>query len=70
VATVERLLWTIDDVVQATGLSVRGVKRLVAENRLPGVVRVGRRRLFDRGALESWISLGCPEVHKAREARR
>lgn len=35
------LLWDVVDAASATGLSVRYVRRLIAERRLP-VVRIGR----------------------------
>jgi excisionase family DNA binding protein len=59
-ARVEPLLWSIDDLAYALNLSTRTIKRMARAGELPGVLKIGRRRLFDRRRLEKWIDEGCP----------
>jgi excisionase family DNA binding protein len=49
------LLWDLPQVARSLGVSHRTVKRMVAAGELPGVVRLGRRVLVSRRALERWI---------------
>jgi hypothetical protein len=58
------LLWDLTEAAAALRLSERSLKRLDAEDALPRgvVVRIGRRRLFARKALEQWVADGCPPV--------
>ncbi len=58
---VERLVWSLAEVALALGnVSTRTVKRLAVGELAHAVRRVGRRRLFDRKAIEEWVRQGCP----------
>jgi hypothetical protein len=59
-AMIEPLLWSVEQTASALCLSVSSVKRMSAAGEIPGVVKLGRRRLFDRRRLERWIADGCP----------
>jgi hypothetical protein len=51
----------------ALGVSGRALKRMAGAGELPdgAVVRVSRRRLFVKRALELWVAAGCPApIHK------
>jgi hypothetical protein len=64
----EPLLLDLTEAAAALRLSERSLKRLDAEGALPRgvVVRIGRRRLFARRALEQWVADGCPPVRGRR----
>jgi excisionase family DNA binding protein len=59
---VQPLLWDLAECAVALGVSTRTVKRMAATGELPGVVRLGRCRRFDRRRIERWIADGCPPV--------
>jgi excisionase family DNA binding protein len=65
---VARLLWDLREAAQALNISERSLKRMAAARELPGdaVVRLGRRQLFVRAALERWIAAGCPPPRRPR----
>jgi excisionase family DNA binding protein len=63
---VEVLLWDLEQAAQALNVSTKTLKRMVAGGEIPGVVRLARRRLFSRRALEQWIDQGCPPVRRGR----
>ena len=53
-----RRLATADEVLAIVPIASSSLYELVRQRRLPGVVRVGRRLLFDLDVLEEWISNG------------
>jgi len=53
-----RRLGTIDDVLAVLPLAKNSVYDAARYGRLPGVVRVGRRILFDLDVLDDWIAAG------------
>ena len=53
-----RRLGTIDDVLEVLPLPKSSVYELARYGRMPGVVRVGRRLLFDLDVLAEWIDSG------------
>lgn len=48
----EKIVWSVDDVVRATGLSRRKVSELICSGALPSS-RIGRRILLDPAAVKS-----------------
>jgi excisionase family DNA binding protein len=61
-AAVEPLLWELPVAAEALAVSTRTLKRMAAAGELPegAVVRLARRRLFNRRVLERWVETGCP----------
>ena len=53
-----RRLGTIDDVLEVLPLPKSSLYDLARYGRMPGVVRVGRRLLFDLDVLDDWIDEG------------
>ena len=53
-----RRLGTIDDVLAVLPLARNSVYDAARYGRMPGVVRVGRRVLFDLDRIEAWIDAG------------
>jgi excisionase family DNA binding protein len=53
ISTVPRLL-TIDQLAECLGITVRHVRRLVAERRVP-YVKVGRLVRFDPDSIKEWL---------------
>ena len=53
-----RRLGTIDDVREVLPLPKNSLYDLARYGRLPGVVRVGRRLLFDLDIINDWIDAG------------
>jgi excisionase family DNA binding protein len=49
-------------------VSTRTAKRLAADGTLPvgAVVKIGRRRLFNRLLVEEWVRGGCRPARRAR----
>lgn len=54
----ERRIGTIDDVLVFLPLPRSSVYELARHDRIPGVVRVGRRMLFDLVVLRRWVEAG------------
>jgi excisionase family DNA binding protein len=48
----------------ATKLAVseKTIKRLAADNALPGICRIGRSLRFNLDAVQKWLNAGCPKV--------
>jgi excisionase family DNA binding protein len=44
------------------------VWRMIAAGELPGVIRLGRRVLISRKALEEWIAASCPPIQRPHRA--
>ena len=42
-------------------LSARTIWRLRSSGKLPAPVKVGGSIRFERGTIEKWISMGCPD---------
>lgn len=53
-----RRLGTVDDVLAVLPLPKSSLYDLARYGRMPGVVRVGRRLLFDLDVLDTWIGEG------------
>ena len=53
-----RRLGNVDDVLDILPIAKSSVYDLAREGRLPGVVKVGRRLLFDLQVLDLWIERG------------
>lgn len=53
-----RRLITVAEVAERLTLTESGVYELARQNRIGGVVRVGRRVRFDPEKLEAWIEAG------------
>jgi len=53
-----RRLGTVDDVLAVLPLPKSSLYDLARYGRMPGVVRVGRRLLFDLDTLDDWIATG------------
>ncbi len=53
-----RRLGTIDDVRAVLPLARNSIYDAARYGRLPGVVRVGKRVLFDLDVLDAWIDAG------------
>ena len=53
-----RRLGTVDDVLEILPLPKSSLYDLARYGRMPGVVRVGRRLLFDLDVLHEWIDAG------------
>jgi excisionase family DNA binding protein len=56
------LLITDREAAALLGVSRATVHRLRAAGRFPEATRLGRKLLFDRRELESWVSHRCPEL--------
>ncbi len=50
----ERPLMTVHEVIRATGLSRPTVYSALRENRIPGIIRIGRRVLVSRVKFSQW----------------
>jgi predicted DNA-binding transcriptional regulator AlpA len=66
----EPLLLDIHGVVKLTCVSRSTWLRLLATDRVPRPVRLGRRVLWKRDELVSWIDAGCPQPRERWEAVR
>ena len=53
-----RRLGTIEDLLEVLPLPKSSVYDLARFGRMPGVVRVGRRLLFDLDVIDDWIDAG------------
>lgn len=51
---ITRRLFTIHEIAEYTGLSVRTLHRMVSQRRIP-FVKMGRLIKFDRRAMDAWI---------------
>lgn len=50
--------YTIREVAEKLQCSVRHVHRLIAQNRIPGVFRIGRLRRFRKRLIDRWLAEG------------
>lgn len=57
-ATGTRRLKTVPEVAERLGIRLHRAYELIRENRLPGVVRLGRQIRVDPNALEDFITGG------------
>jgi hypothetical protein len=70
-AALQPLLVDLRGACQLLSVSAPTVKRLVPEMPPGCVIRLGRRRLFSRPALERWVAAGCPSHFRGgRRGRR
>jgi excisionase family DNA binding protein len=53
----EKLVWTVEDVAVALGVSVRHVHKLISMDRIP-YSKVGRRTVFLRSRISEWLLKG------------
>ncbi len=58
-------LLTVRAVADMLGASTRHVYRLADAGRMPAPVKLGALVRWNRAALLTWISGGCPEVRRA-----
>lgn len=59
-AQIDRLLVDAPTAARLLSIGTRKLWELSNRNVVPGVVRLGRRVLYSRVALEAWITKGCP----------
>ena len=59
-----RRLGTVGDVLEVLPIPKSSLYDLARYGRMPGVVRVGRRLLFDLDVLDEWIDAGGGAEHK------
>ncbi|MFO0014077.1 MAG: helix-turn-helix transcriptional regulator [Planctomycetota bacterium] len=64
--TQDRRLLAVDDVAAMLGVSGRHVYRLADGGRMPRPVKLGGAVRWDRQAIESWITNGCPSSPTAK----
>lgn len=55
-----RLTFNAAELAAALGVDERTVWRKAASDELPPSVRVGRRRLWSKTAVDAWLAAGCP----------
>ena len=60
---------TAEQIAHALQLSLKTVRRLDAERRIPGRIQLGRRVRFRRVEVEEWIAAGCPAPGARRRPR-
>ena len=66
-ATADLELLTVDDLAGILRMKPKSIYVLVAENRLPGVLRVGRRAIrFRKAAVVHWIATGQSSNSRVR----
>lgn len=53
--SVERELWTIDEVAAHLRVAVATVRWLRQEGRFAPAVRIGRRVVWDRAEVDAWV---------------
>ena len=58
--TLESLL-SIAQVARLVGVSQRTLRRMIAEDRTPQPVRIGRAIRMRASEVDLWIKLGCPD---------
>src|SRR5262245_52564067 len=46
--------------------SIRTLERMLAQNKVPGLVRLSGTVKFNRATIEAWISDGCPTPRRGR----
>ena len=54
---IEKLVWTVEDVARALGVSERHVYKLISMDRIP-YSKVGRRTVFLRSRITEWLLKG------------
>ena len=66
-ATADLELLTVDDLAEILKMKPKSIYVLVAENRLPGVLRVGRRAIrFRKAAVVHWLATGQSSNSRVR----
>jgi excisionase family DNA binding protein len=65
---VERLLYSKREAASALGVSIRTLETLVSLNQLRSV-RIGRRRMVSRRALEAFVRRDHPTIRESGDAR-
>jgi excisionase family DNA binding protein len=66
ISTIPRLL-TIDQLAERLGITVRHVRRLVADRKVP-YVKVGRLVRFDPDSIKEWLAAARREADPERVA--
>lgn len=56
----EPLLWTAEDVARELRVSLRTIRRLDAEGKLPRPIQIGRAVRWRRLEVLAWVDDGCP----------
>ena len=67
--TPEPLLIPDPGAAKLLGISRAHLHRLRAAGKFPEAVRLGRKLLFDRAELESWVMHRCPDLATWRAIR-
>ncbi|MHB1035225.1 MAG: helix-turn-helix transcriptional regulator [Pirellulales bacterium] len=58
--TVETRLMGAVELSEVMAVSVRTIRRMASERRLPGQIRFGRAIRWDRAKIMDWVQAGCP----------
>jgi hypothetical protein len=68
--TTEPLAVGITEAARLIDISSKSLKRLIAENAVPGVVKIRRRVVISVVALREWLATGATELAAASTGRR
>ena len=66
----DAVLLDVQAVADVLSCSVRHVYRLSDRGKMPRPLRLGALVRWDRSAVESWISQGCPPMRSGRRGAR
>ncbi len=61
------LVYTVEDVMERTGLSKNKTYSALSKGEIPGLLRCGKRVLVSRAIFDAWVS-GQPEQKVTTEA--
>jgi excisionase family DNA binding protein len=53
------ILLTVEEMAELLRTTSSGIYQMVARQQLPGVIRIGRRVLFDREVVIDWLRHRC-----------
>jgi excisionase family DNA binding protein len=57
-ASEAKLVYTAEEVMRLLGLSKNSIYKAIRENSLPGVMRIGRRVIFSKQAMDKMLASG------------
>jgi predicted DNA-binding transcriptional regulator AlpA len=62
-----KLLWNLEEVATAVGVSIRLVQHWSSIGRLPACIRLGRSPRWRVSEIKKWVADGCPTCTEPQE---
>jgi excisionase family DNA binding protein len=67
IGTEEKVVYSAQEIMRLLGLSKNLIYKAVERNQLPGIIRVGKRILFSKQAIDAMLASGVNPMERGND---